>query len=160
MRIHTGEKPFKCDICDRRFIELSQLKSHKRVHTGEKPYKCNVCQARFKQNHHLRKHQLIHSDERPHQCELCSKIFRQLSHKKDHERRCHGRLKLKCKWNGCLSEFNCNSSLLKHIKTKHDPTPYHCDQCNRKYKLKRELDHHKRKHQIVKTRNLIAQKSQ
>ena len=41
-----------------------------------------------------------------------------------------------------------------HIKAHHDPTPYHCDQCDREYKLKRDLDRHKRKHQIMKTRKL------
>ena len=74
------------------------------------------------------------------------------SHLKTHERRVHNRPKLKCTWNGCVSTFNCTSARLCHIRNKHDPTPYHCDECSRKYTFKRELDHHKRKHQIMKTR--------
>jgi len=33
MSIHTGEKPFKCLLCDRRFRVLSILRNHtRRVH--------------------------------------------------------------------------------------------------------------------------------
>ena len=73
------EKPFQCNVCERRFRQLSTLTNHVKIHTGEKPYKCNVCDKTFRQSSTLTNHLKIHTGEKPFNCTYCPKHFRQLS---------------------------------------------------------------------------------
>ena len=54
MRIHTNEKPYECDVCEKRFRQSGDLQSHMRIHTNEKPYECDVCEKRFRHSSDLK----------------------------------------------------------------------------------------------------------
>ena len=75
IRIHTGEKSYQCQICQKRFSQCSSLTRHARIHTGEMPYQCQICQKRFSQSSTLTLHARIHTGEKSYQCQICQKLF-------------------------------------------------------------------------------------
>ena len=85
-RKHTGDKPYKCGVCGRQFVQvgrwvtrvfspprptqslsffISSLAVHMRAHTGEMPYKCSICDKGFAVKERLRLHARTHTGERP-----------------------------------------------------------------------------------------------
>jgi KRAB domain-containing zinc finger protein len=58
---HTGDKPYMCSICDKRYARMSDLKVHLRSHTGERPYTCTQCKKNYITSSHLRMHERTHN---------------------------------------------------------------------------------------------------
>ena len=54
--ISIGERPFKCQQCDRAFNQKGALRIHMSKHTGLKPHPCDFCPMSFAQRGNLRAH--------------------------------------------------------------------------------------------------------
>ncbi|KAJ3066582.1 hypothetical protein HDU98_010125 [Podochytrium sp. JEL0797] len=64
-RVHTGDRPHKCHLCENAYTTSSRLKIHVRTHSNESPYVCEVpgCGKQFKSNSNLTQHSRVHMDK-------------------------------------------------------------------------------------------------
>ena len=60
LKSRNTEKMYWCIICKKSFKWRSHWQSHARIHTGERPFKCDICGKTFTRSDGLRCHKNIH----------------------------------------------------------------------------------------------------
>lgn len=168
MKIHTGEKNYKCQVCGDKFIQASQLRNHMFHHTGKSEWKCDHCGEHFERKTRLVKHMdTEHAQAK--KCDQCTAMFltkEELDkHKERHEEGEFNFEKHSQLFNTnsvpflgvflceeCDISFPDKPALNEHLavcadqQTQQVQLTFNCEQCNRKFKRMDLLNRHERAH--------------
>ena len=136
MKMHSGDKPNKCDICNFSFMQAGNLKSHMRIHTRENmpspqagnlkkhkqrpnskiPNKCSQCDFASSEAN-LRKHMKVHTVVKPNKCEKCGYKSTHLYNLKRHSKVHSGEKTNVC--TQCDHAFPAASNMRRHYMNVH-----------------------------------------
>ncbi|XP_052892832.1 testis-specific zinc finger protein topi-like [Anopheles moucheti] len=85
-KCHTGERPYQCEVCHKRFLTGSVFYQHRLIHRNERRHACEDCDRRFYRADALKNHRRIHTGEKPYACTHCDRKFRQRGDREKHVR--------------------------------------------------------------------------
>ncbi|CAH2064915.1 unnamed protein product, partial [Iphiclides podalirius] len=87
LRVHRGENPFQCSMCDYSTYNKCMFEEHVRIHQGIKPFKCPVCPYRSASKKNAKKHELVHREDNPLRCGRCGFVARHTRSYRCHQRK-------------------------------------------------------------------------
>lgn len=90
MKKESRQRNDTCEYCGKVFKNCSNLTVHRRSHTGEKPYKCELCSYACAQSSKLTRHMKTHgrTGKDVYRCRFCDMPFSVPSTLEKHMRKC------------------------------------------------------------------------
>uniref|UniRef100_A0A671KP19 Zinc finger and BTB domain-containing protein 41 n=1 Tax=Sinocyclocheilus anshuiensis TaxID=1608454 RepID=A0A671KP19_9TELE len=146
----SNKKTLKCPKCDKTFDRIGKYESHTRVHTGEKPFQCDICFQCYSTKSNLTVHKKKHDSDSPvqrkeHKCPFCNKLHASKKTLSRHVKRFHPDhlqeflTQKKKKSEGwkcdiCHKSFSRRPHLEEHMILHSQDKPFKCAYCDDYFK--------------------------
>ncbi|XP_054432536.1 LOW QUALITY PROTEIN: zinc finger and BTB domain-containing protein 41 [Pteronotus mesoamericanus] len=146
----SSKKILQCPKCDKTFDRIGKYESHTRVHTGEKPFECDICHQRYSTKSNLTVHRKKHSNEtdfhkKEHRCPSCNKLHASKKTLAKHVKRFHPEnaqefISIKktksesWKCDICKKSFTRRPHLEEHMILHSQDKPFKCTYCEEHFK--------------------------
>ncbi|KAG5896114.1 hypothetical protein JTB14_006902 [Gonioctena quinquepunctata] len=146
-KAHKGSKPgsWKCDECDKEFINRASLRRHYSTNHEECGYvtskMCEVCGNTFINLQSLERHQRLHTGEKPFRCAECPNAYRTRIGLKVHFRKHSGEMPYVCKH--CGKSIKFYSVYVYHMRMHAGDKPYTCA-CGKSFIVKHNMKAHQK----------------
>uniref|UniRef100_A0A1A8SBR5 C2H2-type domain-containing protein n=1 Tax=Nothobranchius rachovii TaxID=451742 RepID=A0A1A8SBR5_9TELE len=159
--IHSGVKPFHCDLCPKAYMRTNDLEHHRKVvHASgdaeaQRPASllCDHCGKEFKCRSQLAIHFQTHTGERPHLCDICGRKFSRPYQLQRHKVLLHvdgedsSSLDSSFSCSVCGKRLKSDSQLAAHAQVHMSDKPHRCSICLRGFHRAAWLkQHHARVH--------------
>ncbi|KAK1786793.1 hypothetical protein P4O66_017194 [Electrophorus voltai] len=159
----SSKKTLKCPKCDKTFDRIGKYESHTRVHTGEKPFQCDVCLQCYSTKSNLTVHKKKHTSDAPvqrkdHKCPFCNKLHASKKTLSKHVKRFHPdhvqdfmnmrkRKSEGWKCDICHKSFTRRPHLEEHMILHSQDKPFKCAYCDDYFKSRfARLKHQEKYH--------------
>ena len=140
--VHFGLKTYKCDKCDKAFVDSSKLKKHAIVHSDERKFQCEKCEAKFKTKQQKEVHERdVHTEGSGEICPHCGAAFKSKRYLNAHLKYMHTEYPL-IYCDKCGKGFKTQVLLRGHIKQVHEKIFVVCDDCGKVFESQNRLNQH------------------
>ncbi|RZF33326.1 hypothetical protein LSTR_LSTR007671 [Laodelphax striatellus] len=128
---HYGEKNFVCEKCNKSFFTAGNLKQHLITHTGEKSFLCKLCNKTYSTSGNLRQHLLTHTGQKTNFCVICNRSFSTLGNLKQHMLTHFATNLYPCEV--CKKSYSTLGNLKQHMLTHTGQKIFPCKKCDKTF---------------------------